>query len=98
MRGYTVDLARVKVEGNRCPFWINRLCTQHKVRPLGCRVYFCDPKYVPYSQDIYNRHHRRLQELHERLDIEYEYAPFLELLKRGSDSTLPSASAFAPRG
>ncbi|MBI3270570.1 MAG: hypothetical protein HYZ53_16305 [Planctomycetes bacterium] len=79
-----VDLRGVAVAGKRCPFWIGGLCGRHEVRPLGCRVYFCDPRYVPFSQDIYNRHHRKLQELGDRLGIPYEYAPFLSLLERWS--------------
>lgn len=82
--GGTVDLARVTVPGNRCPFWINRRCMQHAGRPLGCRVYFCDPRYAPHAQEVHERHHRRIRDLADRLEIAYEYAPFLELLRRAA--------------
>src|SRR3954452_7132653 len=28
-----------------CPFQRGTLCTAREPRPLGCRVYFCDPAY-----------------------------------------------------
>jgi hypothetical protein len=28
-----------------CPFQVNGLCTARESRPLGCRIYFCDPAY-----------------------------------------------------
>src|SRR5262245_21877628 len=34
---------RVSIDG--CPFQTDGLCTARDERPLGCRVYFCDPKF-----------------------------------------------------
>src|SRR2546423_9073432 len=34
-----------------CPFQQERLCTAREPRPLGCRVYYCDPNYQEKSQD-----------------------------------------------
>src|SRR5262245_23903506 len=28
-----------------CPFQVDGLCTVRETRPLGCRIYFCDPNY-----------------------------------------------------
>src|SRR5947209_14563151 len=28
-----------------CPFQVEGLCTARGPRPLGCRIYFCDPTY-----------------------------------------------------
>src|SRR3954470_6636156 len=33
------------VSGDFCPFQVDNLCTARGPRPLGCRVYFCDPAY-----------------------------------------------------
>src|ERR1700759_358634 len=31
------------VSRDGCPFQVNGLCTARESRPLGCRIYFCDP-------------------------------------------------------
>src|SRR5438067_8934223 len=28
-----------------CPYQHDKLCTAREPRPLGCRIYFCDPAY-----------------------------------------------------
>src|SRR5215467_4173879 len=33
------------VSASFCPFQKENLCTARQPRPLGCRVYFCDPAY-----------------------------------------------------
>ena len=42
------------VSGDFCPFQVDDLCTAREPRPLGCRVYFCDPAY----QETGDRHLR----------------------------------------
>src|SRR5918994_1757708 len=39
------------VSRDGCPFQVDNLCTARQERPLGCRIYFCDPAY----QDTGNR-------------------------------------------
>lgn len=66
-----------------CPFWKEGLCMERERRPLGCRTYFCDPRFRDETQAIYERHHAAIAELAERHDIPYRYEPFVEAL-RGS--------------
>src|SRR3954447_22862868 len=33
------------VSADFCPFQKENLCTAREPRPLGCRVYYCDPSY-----------------------------------------------------
>ena len=33
-----------------CPFQKENLCTARRPRPLGCRIYYCDPSYQETSQ------------------------------------------------
>src|ERR1700722_17072917 len=33
------------VSPDGCPFQVEGLCTARDARPLGCRIYFCDPAY-----------------------------------------------------
>lgn len=51
-----------KVEG--CPYQINNLCTARAARPLGCRIYFCDPQAQHWQNDVYEKFHAELKALH----------------------------------
>jgi Fe-S-cluster containining protein len=65
-----------------CPYYRQRRCTLRALRPLGCRVYFCDPPYLEGPmREVAERAHGALKRVHVDLDIPYFYAPFLELLR-----------------
>jgi len=63
-----------------CPWQVDGLCTAREARPLGCRVYFCDPLSTAWQQDVYEKYHGRLVKLHERFDIPYAYIEWREAL------------------
>ncbi|MBN2489977.1 MAG: hypothetical protein JXQ29_03895 [Planctomycetes bacterium] len=66
-----------------CPFQRHGLCTMRALRPLGCRVYFCDPRYLATAMSgIAESAQRALRQIHEEHGVPYRYAPFLELLAR----------------
>src|SRR5689334_17557197 len=46
-----------------CPFQKGNLCTAREPRPLGCRVYYCDPAYQEAGARISEEHVRRLKRL-----------------------------------
>jgi Fe-S-cluster containining protein len=56
-----------------CPFQINKLCTVHTFRPLGCRIFFCDETATDWQQSQYAAFHDELKRLHERLSVPYFY-------------------------
>jgi Fe-S-cluster containining protein len=64
-----------------CPWYVDGLCRNREGRPLGCRVYFCDPAWEPEMPGVYERYHAELQALHERLGREYRYRPFVEAVR-----------------
>lgn len=64
------------LEQGVCCFRDSAKCTVHEVRPLGCRTFFCDPKYKPLEQDLYHKYYRRIQSLADRHGVSWEYAPF----------------------
>src|SRR5690349_9303517 len=64
-----------------CPFQINGLCTARERRPLGCRVYFCDPGYAGKGEAITERHIARLKELHDETGTPWEYRPLHHFLR-----------------
>jgi Fe-S-cluster containining protein len=56
-----------------CSFQTGRICRVHSIRPMGCRVFFCDATAAEWQQAIYERFHARLKRLHEELSIPYSY-------------------------
>lgn len=68
-----------------CPFQKSGLCSVHPIRPLGCRIYFCDPSAAEWQRDQYERIHRELRRLHEQWSVPYFYVEWREAL----ESVLP---------
>ncbi len=56
-----------------CPFQVGRMCGVHGIRPMGCRVFFCDPSAGEWQRGVYERMHGKLKQLHEELSIPYAY-------------------------
>ena len=63
-----------------CPFQVNGLCTARDHRPLGCRVYYCDPKYSGTGEALSERYIARLKQLHEETRTAWEYRPLHKFL------------------
>jgi hypothetical protein len=74
-----------------CPFQVDNLCTARAPRPLGCRVYFCDPAYQETGQQISETYLRQLKDLADELGVEWRYAPLHVFLKEAT-TTPPSAT------
>jgi hypothetical protein len=68
------------VTADFCPFQKENLCTAREPRPLGCRVYFCDPNYQETSQQISEEFVRRLKRLADELGLDWQYAPLHRFL------------------
>jgi len=66
-----------------CPFQVGNLCTAREPRPLGCRVYFCDPAYQETGNQITETFLRRLKQLAEELGLGWRYAPLHIFLNEG---------------
>ena len=56
-----------------CPFQSGGLCMVHALRPLGCRIYFCDPTAEHWQNDLYERFLGDLRGIHESGGIPYRY-------------------------
>lgn len=63
-----------------CPFQKDNLCTAREPRPLGCRVYFCDPNYQETCRAITEKYLHRLKELALEHGVEWRYAPLHHFL------------------
>jgi hypothetical protein len=62
------------VTADFCPFQKENLCTARDPRPLGCRIYFCDPTYQETGQQISENAIGQLKRLAEASGIEWRYA------------------------
>src|SRR5438094_8693093 len=58
-----------------CPFQVDNLCTAREPRPLGCRVYFCDPGYQETGREISETYLRQLKDLANESGVGWHYAP-----------------------
>jgi Fe-S-cluster containining protein len=72
------------VGGEFCPFQIDGLCTARDPRPLGCRVYFCDPAYQETGVAISERYLAELKRLSEETGTPWNYAPLHRHLNAGT--------------
>ncbi len=59
--------------GEACPFLSANLCGVHTIRPLGCRVYFCDRAAEDWQRDLSERAIAQVRSIHDRNNIEYRY-------------------------
>lgn len=84
--------SRALDEGESCP-WQNHAgrCTARDARPLGCRVYFCDPGYAPHAPALSEEFLGRLKRLVDEHGLAWNYAPLHHHLQRAAaDGRLPS--------
>jgi len=56
-----------------CPFQVNSLCSAHTIRPLGCRIYFCQHGTEAWQHELYENFQSRLRSLHDEHAIPYRY-------------------------
>jgi len=63
------------VTADFCPFQKENLCTAREPRPVGCRIYYCDPNYQETGNQLTEKYLRRLKELAEQHGVAWRYAP-----------------------
>jgi len=92
--------SRPRDDGATCP-WQDAAgrCTARDARPLGCRVYFCDPAYEPHAPGLSERHIARLKRLADELGWPWDYAPLHRHLARAeAEGRFPGAPLAAADG
>lgn len=63
-------------DGETCPWQDSGgRCTAREARPLGCRVYFCDPTYQDAASRLSEHFIARLRDLAIRHGLNWNYAP-----------------------
>ncbi len=68
------------VSRDGCPFQIDGLCTARDTRPLGCRIYFCEPTYEPRMMEITEESIARLKRIADEYETGWNYAPLHHFL------------------
>jgi len=78
--------ARELDDGATCPWQDEKgRCTAREARPLGCRVFYCDPRFDAVGPDISEKFIRRLKQSVESLAWPWDYAPLHHHLARARD-------------
>ena len=80
LHGAGAEKTNLRWDGSGCPYQAARFCSVHRFRPFGCRVFFCDPLAAEWQQVQYERFHRNLKELHQRLQVPYFYLEWRQAL------------------
>lgn len=76
-----------------CPFQKDNLCTARDVRPLSCRIYYCDPAYQETSNRITEDALHRLKELAGQHEVAWRYAPLHQFLNEPPANGATAADA-----
>lgn len=80
-RVVTREEVHAAIERGDCPLLTANLCGAHAMKPLGCRVYFCDRAATTWQSDLSERLLAMIRALHQRRGIEYRYAEWGAMLE-----------------
>jgi Fe-S-cluster containining protein len=81
-----------------CVFQSGKICRVHAIRPMGCRIFFCDSTATEWQHQTYEAFHARLKELHHRLEVPYAYVEWRQACREmgwGADVTISAAGGGA---
>jgi Fe-S-cluster containining protein len=67
---------------DRCPYQIENCCGVRDLRPMGCRVFFCEEASGHWQAEVTERFQGELRGLHERLEAPYYYVDWAFALAR----------------
>lgn len=67
-------------EAGGCPFQKALLCSVHAIRPLGCRVYYCDESAQEWQKELCERMLGEVKAIHDRHGLEYRYGEWRGML------------------
>lgn len=76
-----------QITEDACPHASGGKCHVRDRRPLGCRIYYCDPKAHDWQGPLTEERLGRLRTLHMQLDVPYFYADWIVVLKALSGHT-----------
>jgi len=69
-----------------CPHARDGRCHVRDLRPMGCRVFYCDPGAQEWQGPLTEELLAKLRRLHEQLDVPYAYVDWIAALQSLRDS------------
>ena len=75
--GGGLRLPQIAERSGACPYQVGGRCSTHRIRPLGCRVFFCQAGTEAWQQDLYEAYLKELIGLHKRHGLEYQYMDWI---------------------
>ncbi len=75
-----------------CPFQIDNHCTAREHRPLGCRIYFCDPNFQEQQSPLTEAALAKMKSLADEFDTGWRYAPLHVFLNEAEPPAAPPPS------
>lgn len=84
------------VSRDGCPFQVNSLCTARDARPLGCRIYFCDPGYQETGNRITEDAVAALKRVADAHAAGWRYAPLHVFLNEAERPAPAAADSMTP--
>lgn len=81
--GHALSLpqASTSAAGSRCEFQAENLCTVHTIKPLGCRIYFCDKSAQVWQHEVHEQLLGQIRQLHTNFGLEYRYGEWRGMLR-----------------
>ena len=71
-----------------CPHAVDGACRARARRPLGCRIFYCDPCAESWQGPLTEQLLARLRDLHEELGVPYFYADWVTVLRSIEEESL----------
>lgn len=73
----------------QCPYQVQGRCSARNQRPLGCRIFFCDPTFEQQASEITEAAIQQLKQAHEKFHVPWEYQELGQFLVNLVSETLP---------
>ncbi|MEM6551560.1 MAG: hypothetical protein AAF750_05485 [Planctomycetota bacterium] len=84
----SVSLQQFAQQPGACPYQVGGACSTHAIRPLGCRVFFCQKGTEDWQNDLYEQFLQRLRALHDAAGLEYRYMDWIAGLELAEAATV----------
>ncbi len=80
---YYLAMGEAKAPGvtDACPHAYEGKCHVRDRRPLGCRIFFCDPAAQDWQGPLTEELHAELRRMHDDLGVPYFYADWMTVLR-----------------
>lgn len=73
--------AAMPAQESVCPHAVQGRCVARERRPMGCRIFYCDPAAQDWQGPLTEELLGKLRRLHEQLDVPYYYMEWLGVLR-----------------